>query len=625
VALGTPVASAAVFSGVGNLLSPVYPAGITAGDAVVVFVAQKPSAANGGSVTTPAGFTLQGSKLAAGGYGTTTGDDVGNTNLWVFTKDTVNGTEGGTTLDVTTSGNSASWCVLVHIPANAGPMTYSVATAEQATAPTSPLTVLMDSDPGFTAGDMAIWAMSIPTDLDTPALYSNHGITAAGATFGAAVELREPDTTINRDQGGMLAYAPVSSGTSSGAPTITADLDGTLTNVRGPLVMIRVRELLSLGDLNGTLGDVTSTSTGTVRVTGTASNTLAGATLSAAGGVRATGTASNTLAPLTSTAAGGVRVTGTASNTLGSVTLSATGTATSGIVGSLSATLGTLTSTATGTVRVSGALSKTLDALTSAAAGAVRVAGTLASTLANATLSAAGLVRVSGTQNKTLDDATAASTGTVRIAGALTATLDSLQSQAAGQITVSAQLAVTLDNATLTATAEFARTGTANITLDSLTLTAAGVVSNENRAVLDVTLDAMVLTAIGSAYVYTPNADRTVRIRAASRTFTAKKARGQDMINVGPDGRRWVAHSPGADLDYIENWTEWLQADETIQTSQWAITTGMTLSRAGVIDGKAYVYAAGGVDGQTYVLTNTITTNQGRTDSRTITLRCRPQ
>ena len=39
-------------------ISPAYPTGIIAGDIVVLFVAQKPSVANGGTVTTPAGWTL---------------------------------------------------------------------------------------------------------------------------------------------------------------------------------------------------------------------------------------------------------------------------------------------------------------------------------------------------------------------------------------------------------------------------------------------------------------------------------------------------------------------------------------------------------------------------------------
>lgn len=95
------------------------------------------------------------------------------------------------------------------------------------------------------------------------------------------------------------------------------------------------------------------------------------------------------------------------------------------------------------------------------------------------------------------------------------------------------------------------------------------------------------------------------------------------MIKIEPDGKRSSPHAPGADLDYSVNWMPWLDSGETIATSDWTASTGITLSRAAVVGSTmASVFAAGGVAGQSYVLTNTITTSAGRTDSRTITLRC---
>lgn len=96
------------------------------------------------------------------------------------------------------------------------------------------------------------------------------------------------------------------------------------------------------------------------------------------------------------------------------------------------------------------------------------------------------------------------------------------------------------------------------------------------------------------------------------------------MMKTEPDGKRWTTHAPGADLDYSVNWSDWLADDETIVDSDWTVTTGITLSRMLLIGGNlASVFAAGGVEGQNYVLKNTITTSAGRVDSRTITLRCR--
>jgi hypothetical protein len=98
------------------------------------------------------------------------------------------------------------------------------------------------------------------------------------------------------------------------------------------------------------------------------------------------------------------------------------------------------------------------------------------------------------------------------------------------------------------------------------------------------------------------------------------------MIRIEPDGRRWIAHAPGSDLDYSVDWSAWMAAGETIVNSAWTATAGITMSRSTVLGGTlAVAFAAGGVAGQEYVLTNTIATSEGRVDSRTITLRCRPR
>lgn len=96
------------------------------------------------------------------------------------------------------------------------------------------------------------------------------------------------------------------------------------------------------------------------------------------------------------------------------------------------------------------------------------------------------------------------------------------------------------------------------------------------------------------------------------------------MIRTEPDGIRWIAHAPGSDLDYSVDWTSWLTASETIVTSTWTASAGITVSRDNILGERvAVAFAAGGVAGQDYTLTNTITTTDGRVDSRTITLRCR--
>lgn len=268
MALGTPVAGAAAYSAAaGTTVAPAYPAGISAGDALVMFVGMKPSTANGGTVTTPTGWTLQDSLTAAGGYGTTIGADTGNTNLWCFTKDTVTGSETGT-LSVTLGTNNVAWAFMVRVPDSGGTLSYGSADGQRTTTPTSPMSIALTNGAtatNFQAGDVALWAMCIPTDVTTPSQFSAQSITATGATFGTAVELNEPDSTTGNDIGGYSAYATVTAGSSTTAPTVTSTLAGTLTNVRGPVVLLRVRETVvpvthsTSGTLTGQLGSVAGT------------------------------------------------------------------------------------------------------------------------------------------------------------------------------------------------------------------------------------------------------------------------------------------------------------------------------------------------------------------------------
>ncbi len=79
--------------------------------------------------------------------------------------------------------------------------------------------------------------------------------------------------------------------------------------------------------------------------------------------------------------------------------------------------------------------------------------------------------------------------------------------------------------------------------------------------------------------------------------------------------------APGANLDYGFDWqvNGWLAAGETIDTSTWS-APGLTITRQQSANGITSAFIAGGKKGNSYKVTNTITTTAGRTDSRTITL-----
>lgn len=252
MAFGTPVAGAAAYSASGGTtVAPAYPTGILTTDVVLLFTGQKPSTANGGTATTPAGWTLRDELLAAGGYGTTLGADTGNTNLRVYSWNSPVAGQTGTQ-SVTLATNNVSWAFIVRIPTGGEAISYGSSNGSDTTA--GSVSVTFAANPGLEAGDLAIWAMCIPTDVSTPAQFSAHSISASGATFGTATEINEPDSTTGNDIGGFSAYATVSSGTASAAPTVTATAGGTTTNVRGPLVLVRLREAAPLTVLKDIIG-----------------------------------------------------------------------------------------------------------------------------------------------------------------------------------------------------------------------------------------------------------------------------------------------------------------------------------------------------------------------------------
>ena len=79
---------------------------------------------------------------------------------------------------------------------------------------------------------------------------------------------------------------------------------------------------------------------------------------------------------------------------------------------------------------------------------------------------------------------------------------------------------------------------------------------------------------------------------------------------------------PDAVLDYSIDWSAWLGSD-TITTSDW-IVAGADSDLAVDSDSKsttaATVWLSGGTLGLTYTMTNRITTADGRTDHRSISV-----
>lgn len=78
---------------------------------------------------------------------------------------------------------------------------------------------------------------------------------------------------------------------------------------------------------------------------------------------------------------------------------------------------------------------------------------------------------------------------------------------------------------------------------------------------------------------------------------------------------------PQAVLDYVFDWTDWLETDETITAHTVTVSTGLTLDSSTEAAGKVTLWLSGGTADQVYPVTCHITTNAGRQDDRTILIR----
>lgn len=78
---------------------------------------------------------------------------------------------------------------------------------------------------------------------------------------------------------------------------------------------------------------------------------------------------------------------------------------------------------------------------------------------------------------------------------------------------------------------------------------------------------------------------------------------------------------PQSVLDYAVDWSEWLATGDTITSSSWTVSgpdSGLVIDTDTNDDNSATVWLSGGTLSKTYSVVNTIVTDQGRGDERTI-------
>lgn len=222
----------------GSTVAPSYPQALTALDGAIMFVGQKPSTANSGSVSTPAGWSALGNLNAAGGYGTTLGVDTGNTNLYCFSLVAAGGESGSVSVSLST--NNVAWAQIIQVR-NGSFESWNLANPANGSDTSAGTAVSVATQSmSWQAGDFALWAFCEPTAVNAGAQFSAHQISSSGLGFGTATEIAEAATTNGNDIGGFTAWALATSGSGTVSATLAA-VAATGTNARGPGLVVRIR------------------------------------------------------------------------------------------------------------------------------------------------------------------------------------------------------------------------------------------------------------------------------------------------------------------------------------------------------------------------------------------------
>lgn len=79
---------------------------------------------------------------------------------------------------------------------------------------------------------------------------------------------------------------------------------------------------------------------------------------------------------------------------------------------------------------------------------------------------------------------------------------------------------------------------------------------------------------------------------------------------------------PNATLDYVWDWTDWLEVGETIQSFALTIPLGLTLVSSSNTTTTVSAWVSGGTVLIGYALICRITTTDGRVDDRTLYIAC---
>ena len=220
-----------------------YPSGISAGHLLVATVLGDNDT---GTVSTPSGWTLITSFASTVG---SVGGGTGPRKLTMFYK-VATGSESGTQ-SFSTSGFSAASGFMWRITSTVGSSYDIASTSGEDTTTGGTWSAVMSSDPGFVAGDLLLSVLAGPTTASNfVTSWGTESIAPPGCTATFTGSTAEWEFSIGNDAAFRGRAATIDTGVSSGSITHTASaVPATNTQVLGPEIIVRVREVLGPNDI----------------------------------------------------------------------------------------------------------------------------------------------------------------------------------------------------------------------------------------------------------------------------------------------------------------------------------------------------------------------------------------
>ena len=187
----------------------------------------------------PSGWSTPAGNTVSGGAGTDGLDDEGTVRVTTYYK-IADGTEGGTTVNISVSGTNVLAAHVLQYANATGSWDVACASGSQNTGGSTSYSVTMGANPGITSADWVIVGTCINTNAYT---FSAHGFSASGLTVGTQTERADIGSTNGNDISRVITEHQITSGTASAAGTFTSTASGSATNSpAGATVILRIRE-----------------------------------------------------------------------------------------------------------------------------------------------------------------------------------------------------------------------------------------------------------------------------------------------------------------------------------------------------------------------------------------------